>query len=83
MDLTDELRSKAGVFADEHEGLWVSVAEGNTVVFGGTREAELFRAAADWLFADPRCEVFAIRWDRVPHDPPLRLAISLERLPDS
>lgn len=83
VDLSDELRSRAGVFTDEHEGLWVSVAGGNTVEFGGERSAELFQAAADWLAADRTCEVRAVRWELAQHDPRLRLAISLERVTDA
>ncbi|MFE6777228.1 hypothetical protein [Streptomyces sp. NPDC057702] len=82
-DLTDELRSRAGVFTDEHEGLYVSVAAGNTVELGGDRAGELFQAAADWLAADPRYTVLTVRWEHAARDPRLRLAISLDRAPDS
>ncbi|GAA4676212.1 hypothetical protein [Streptomyces buecherae] len=82
-DLTDELRSRAGVFTDEHEGLWVTVDAGNTVEFGGARPGELFQAAADWLAADRRYEVLGVRWQHAATDPRLRLAISLDRAPDA
>ncbi|MFD4999123.1 hypothetical protein [Streptomyces buecherae] len=82
-DLTDELRSRAGVFTDEHEGLWVTVDAGNTVEFGGSRPGELFQAAADWLAADRRYEVLGVRWQHAATDPRLRLAIALDRAPDA
>ncbi|MEU6732798.1 hypothetical protein ABZ929_06270 [Streptomyces physcomitrii] len=81
LDFTDELRARAGLFADEHVGLWVAVTAPNTVNLGGARSAEVLRAAADWLAADESAEVTALAWSRSPEDPPLRLSMRLAQAP--
>jgi hypothetical protein len=72
-----ELRERAGVFADEHVGLWVAVEGEGTLVLAGQDPAELFAAAADWLREGPGYTVRDVQWQRRDAEPAHALRLTL------
>ncbi len=80
--VADELRERAGVFADKHVGLWVAVQGTGTLVLAGQDPAAVFAAAADWLREGPRYAVQDVSWERRDTEPVYALRLVLCHLAD-
>ena len=75
--VAQELRERAAAFVNDHVDLWVTAEDDGTLVLAAAGPVPLFRAAAEWLSAEPAYAVVDLGWERQDTEPSHTLRLRL------